>query len=104
MKGKKLLAKGDSVFVKAILEALLGKPVKSKTTAAFTESVFVLLIDHGGQVSGAVNTMITARAGKDLVSSLASGILTIGPRFGGAVNAAAKVWLEGVSGKRNPRK
>jgi len=102
VKGKKLLAKGDSVFVKTILEALLGKPVKSKITAAFAESVFTLLIDHGGHVSGAVNTMITARAGKDLVSSLASGLLTIGPRFGGAVNAAAEVWLEGVSGKKKP--
>ena len=98
VKGKKLLAKGDSVFVKTILEALLGKPVKSKITSAFAEAVFTLLIDHGGEVSGAVNTMITARAGKDLVSSLASGLLTIGPRFGGAVNSAAKVWLDGVSG------
>ena len=102
VKSKKLLAKGDSVFVKSILEALIGKPVKSKTTVAFAESVFTLLIDHGGEVSGAVNTMITARAGKDLVSSLASGLLTIGPRFGGAVNAAAKVWLDGVSRKMNP--
>jgi len=102
VKGKKLLAKGDSVFVKAILEALIGKQIKSKTTVAFAESVFTLLIDHGGEVSGAVNTMITARAGKDLVSSLASGLLTIGPRFGGAVNAAAKVWLDGVAKKMNP--
>ncbi len=102
VKGKKLLAKGDSVFVKSILEALIGREIKSKTTVAFAESVFTLLIDHGGEVSGAVNTMITARAGKDLVSSLASGLLTIGPRFGGAVNAAAKVWLDGVSSKRNP--
>ncbi|MDO8664825.1 MAG: citrate/2-methylcitrate synthase [Candidatus Liptonbacteria bacterium] len=102
VRGKKLLAKGDSVFVKTILESLLGKEIKSKTTVAFAESVFTLLIDHGGQVSGAVNTMITARAGKDLVSSLASGLLTIGPRFGGAVNAAAKVWLDGVSARKNP--
>ncbi len=102
VRGKKLLAKGDSVFVKTILESLLGKEIKSKTTVAFAESVFTLLIDHGGEVSGAVNTMITARSGKDLVSSLASGLLTIGPRFGGAVNAAAKVWLDGVSQKMNP--
>jgi ATP citrate (pro-S)-lyase len=60
-----------------------------------------MLIDHGGNVSGAVNTMITARAGRDLVSSLASGILTIGPRFGGAVSDAAGTWIEGVaSGKK----
>jgi ATP citrate (pro-S)-lyase len=41
--------------------------------------------------------MITARAGKDMVSSLAAGLLTVGPRFGGAVNAAAATWLEGVA-------
>lgn len=99
VRGKKLLAKGDGVFVKTILEALLGRPVKSKITSAFAEAVFTLLVDHGGHVSGAVNTMITARAGKDLVSSLAAGLLTVGPRFGGAVNAAARVWLEGVANK-----
>jgi citrate synthase len=40
--------------------------------------------------------MITARAGKDLVSSLCAGLLTIGPRFGGAVNEGAANWLKGV--------
>ena len=33
--------------------------------------------DHGPAVSGAHNTIVCARAGKDLVSSLASGLLTI---------------------------
>ena len=33
--------------------------------------------DHGPAVSGAHNTIVTARAGKDLVSSLVSGLLTI---------------------------
>lgn len=33
--------------------------------------------DHGPAVSGAHNTIICARAGKDLVSSLTSGLLTI---------------------------
>ena len=33
--------------------------------------------DHGPAVSGAHNTIVSARAGKDLVSSLASGLLTI---------------------------
>ena len=71
--------------------------MRSPITHAFADAVFSLLIDHGGHVSGAVNTMITARAGKDLMSSLASGILTIGPRFGGAVNTAAEQWLSGVA-------
>jgi citrate synthase len=40
--------------------------------------------------------MITARAGRDLVSALSSGLLTIGPRFGGAINQAAATWFDGV--------
>lgn len=83
-------------FSHAVLAALLGRPV-TPATAAFVEQVFELLLDHGGHVSGAVNTMVTARAGKDMVTSLAAGILTIGPRFGGAVNDAARTWQDGVS-------
>jgi len=45
--------------------------------------------DHGPAVSGAHNARVAARAGKDLVSALASGLLTIGPRFGGAIDGAA---------------
>jgi hypothetical protein len=43
--------------------------------------------DHGPEVFGALNTIVSARVGKDLdlVSSLASGLLKIGPRFGGAL-------------------
>ena len=33
--------------------------------------------DHGPAVSGAHNTIVCARAGKDLVSSVVSGLLTI---------------------------
>ena len=39
--------------------------------------------DHGPAVSGAHNTIVAARAGKDLVSSLASGLLTVGERWVG---------------------
>lgn len=74
----------------------LGKNIKSKELIEFIDLSFKLLVDHGAKVSGAVNTMITARAGKDLISSLVTGLLTIGPRFGGAINEAAKVWLSGV--------
>jgi ATP citrate (pro-S)-lyase len=82
---------------------LLGRQLKSKDTAEFIELIMKLLVDHGPYVSGAVNTMIAARAGKDLVSSLASGLLTIGPRFGGAINQAAAHWLEGVAEKMEPQ-
>ncbi len=79
------------------LSVLLGQQVKSKKIINFTDFVLRLLVDHSPNVSGAVNTMVTARAGKDLVSSLAAGLLTIGPRFGGAVNGAADAWLTGVT-------
>lgn len=95
------LVQSDATFARKILEALRGKTIASDTTAAFAEAIFSLLIDHGGNVSGAVNTMVTARAGKDLVSSLAAGLLTIGPRFGGAVNEAARTWMQGVASKQD---
>lgn len=104
VKGSKLVSKPENSFVRLVLESLLGKSVNSPITVAFTESVFGTLIDHGGHVSGAVNTMITARAGKDLVSSLASGLLTIGPRFGGAINEAASTWMEGVASTESPQR
>jgi ATP citrate (pro-S)-lyase len=67
----------------------------------FIEMVLMVTADHGPAVSGAHNTIVTARAGKDLVSSLASGLLTIGPRFGGALDEAAqmftKAYATGVS-------
>ncbi|MHA2000772.1 MAG: citrate/2-methylcitrate synthase [Promethearchaeota archaeon] len=56
----------------------------------YIEMVIKLTADHGPAVSGAHNAIVTARAGKDLMSSLATGILTIGPRFGGAISGAAK--------------
>jgi ATP citrate (pro-S)-lyase len=90
----------ENNFARAALRALLGRDV-SDVTAACVENIFELLIDHGGHVSGAVNTMIAARAGKDLVSSLSAGLLTIGPRFGGAVNDAARSWIEGAAGKKD---
>jgi len=50
----------------------------------------MMCADHGPCVSGAHNSIVTARAGKDVVSSLVSGLLTIGPRFGGAIDDAAR--------------
>ena len=39
-----------------------------------------------------MNTIVATRAGKDLISSLASGLLTIGSRFGGALDEAAAMF------------
>lgn len=79
-----------------VLSMLLGSQVESERATAFTDYVLRLLVDHGPYVSGAMNTIVTARAGKDMVTSLAAGLLTVGPRFGGAINAAADNWLRGV--------
>jgi len=43
----------------------------------FITTVLILLADHGPAVSGAINTIVTARAGKDLISSLIAGLATI---------------------------
>jgi ATP citrate (pro-S)-lyase len=70
----------------------------------FIELAVQVCADHGPAVSGAHNTIVAARAGKDLVSSLCSGLLTIGPRFGGALDEAAKMFAEaadmGVDAKK----
>ena len=68
----------------------------------YIEIVIKLTADHGPAVSGAHNAIITARAGKDLMSALASGILTIGPRFGGAVSDAAKYFREAMQKNMAP--
>lgn len=60
-----------------------------KWAAGFMENVLKLCADHGPCVSGAHNAIVTARAGRDLMSAVAAGMLTIGPRFGGAVAGAA---------------
>lgn len=83
-------------FTTIALSMFLGNVPKSHKLADFFDTSLRLLVDHGPQVSGAINTMITARAGKDLTASLATGILTIGPRFGGAINQAAENWFLAV--------
>src|SRR3989344_776760 len=80
----------------------LGTSSVSRRLADFFDTSVKLLVDHGPQVSGAVNTMITARAGKDLSAALASGILTIGPRFGGALGQAAEGWFRSVNVGETP--
>lgn len=92
----------NNSFAKIVGSLFLGKKIKSKILEEFIDFSLRLLVDHGPYVSGAVNTIIASRAGKDLVSSLASGLLTIGPRFGGAINDSAKNWLTGVAENIRP--
>ncbi len=69
----------------------------------FLEMVLMLTADHGPAVSGAMNTIITTRAGKDLISSLVAGLLTIGSRFGGALDGAAEEFTSAYDKGMSPR-
>lgn len=69
----------------------------------FLEMVLMLTADHGPAVSGAMNTIITTRAGKDLISSLVAGLLTIGSRFGGALDGAAEEFTRAYDKGMSPR-
>lgn len=96
--GKELIDTVESnSLASLVLSMLLGKQIESKKAEAFVDYVLRVLVDHGPYVSGALNTIVSARAGKDMVSSLTSGLLTIGPRFGGAINAASGHWLDGAN-------
>lgn len=68
----------------------------------FIEICLMVTADHGPAVSGAHNTIVCARAGKDLVSSLVSGLLTIGDRFGGALDASARQFSEAYDSNLHP--
>ncbi|KYQ88148.1 ATP citrate synthase [Tieghemostelium lacteum] len=68
----------------------------------FIEMCLKLVADHGPCVSGAHNTIVASRAGKDLVSSLVSGLLTIGPRFGGAIDDAARTFKHAFDCGQSP--
>jgi ATP citrate (pro-S)-lyase len=69
----------------------------------FLEMCLVICADHGPAVSGAHNTVVAARAGKDLISSLCSGLLCIGPRFGGALDDAAKMFAKAADAGVAPK-
>ncbi len=69
----------------------------------FIETVIKTVADHGPCVSGAHNAKVTARAGKSVVESLVTGLLTIGPRFGGAIDGAAKYFKYADDNNLSPK-
>jgi ATP-citrate lyase alpha-subunit len=60
----------------------------------FITTTLILLADHGPAVAWALSTKITARAGKDLVTSVISWLNTIWPKFGWAITDAAKFFWQ----------
>jgi ATP citrate (pro-S)-lyase len=82
----------QDIGIGGVLSILWFKQKFPHYATKFIEMAIILTADHGPAVSGAHNAIVTARAGKDLVSSVASGLLTIGPRFGGAIDGAAQMF------------
>lgn len=85
-----------------VISLLWFKRKLPKYATKFIEMCVMLCADHGPCVSGAHNTIVTSRAGKDLVSCLVSGLLTIGPRFGGAIDDAARLFKKACDAGQAP--
>ncbi len=84
----------DDIGIGGVIGLLWFKKLLPDYARKFIELVLMITADHGPCVSGAHNAIITARAGKDIIDSLVSGLLTIGPRFGGAISDAAKYFKD----------
>nr|XP_039264716.1 ATP-citrate synthase-like [Styela clava] len=84
----------DDIGIGGVLGLLWFQKRLPMYACKFLEHCLMVTADHGPAVSGAHNTIVCARAGKDLISSLTSGLLTIGDRFGGALDGAAKQFSE----------
>ena len=80
----------QDIGIGGVLSILWFKRQFPSYATKFIEMTVMVTADHGPAVSGAHNAIVAARAGKDLMSSVASGMLTIGPRFGGAIDGAAQ--------------
>merc|ERR1719453_213100 len=91
------------IGVGGVLSLLWFRRLLPPACTKFIEMVLMVTADHGPAVSGALNTIVSARAGKDLISSLCSGLLTIGPRFGGALDDAALMFAQGADSGKAPK-
>jgi citrate synthase len=80
----------DQMGIGGVIGLLWFKKELPPWACEFIELVLQIVADHGPAVSAAHNAIVASCAGKDLISSLASGLLTIGPRFGGAIDDAAR--------------
>ncbi|HUV80393.1 MAG TPA: citrate/2-methylcitrate synthase [Candidatus Bathyarchaeia archaeon] len=86
-----------------VISLLWFKKRLPKYVTDFLELALMITADHGPCVSGAHNAIVTAMAGKDLTAAVASGVLTIGPRFGGAMDGAAKYFKDALERGLTPR-
>lgn len=92
----------EDLGVGGVLSLLWFKRPLAPYCYRYLETVLMLTADHGPAVCGAHNVIVTARAGKDLISSLISGLCTIGDRFGGACDKAAQQFLAAYTRGQTP--
>lgn len=92
----------EDLGIGGAISLLWFKKLMPKYATDFIEMCLVITADHGPAVSGAHNCIVASRAGKDLISSLVSGLLTIGPRFGGAIDGAAQMFSEAYDSGKTP--
>ena len=92
----------EGLGIGGTISLLWFKRTMPKYAIDFIEMCLVITADHGPAVSGAHNCIVASRAGKDLISSLVSGLLTIGPRFGGAIDGAAQMFSEAYDMGKSP--
>ncbi|PIP65089.1 ATP citrate synthase [Candidatus Peregrinibacteria bacterium CG10_big_fil_rev_8_21_14_0_10_49_16] len=85
-----------------VLAKLWWKTDLSPRTLKYLEMILCAVADHGPAVAGAHNAIVAASAGKDAIDALCSGLLTIGPRFGGAVDSAARAFYDAQSRGLSP--
>ncbi|KAJ6099424.1 hypothetical protein N7467_000959 [Penicillium canescens] len=93
----------EDIGIGGVMSLLWFRRRLPRYASKFLEMVLMLTADHGPAVSGAMNTIITTRAGKDLISSLVAGLLTIGSRFGGALDGAAEEFTKAFDKGLSPR-
>ncbi|CAL5873138.1 uncharacterized protein PFLUO_LOCUS7407 [Penicillium psychrofluorescens] len=93
----------EDIGIGGVMSLLWFRRRLPRYASKFLEMVLMLTADHGPAVSGAMNTIITTRAGKDLISALVSGLLTIGSRFGGALDGAAEEFAKAFDKGLSPR-
>jgi ATP-citrate lyase alpha-subunit len=94
---------GEGFSIGDVISLLWLKKRMPEYVSDFIELALKTIADHGPCVSATHNTIVAARAGKDLPASVASGMLTIGPRFGGAIDDAAKYFKNALDREITPR-
>ncbi|MDI6860344.1 MAG: citrate/2-methylcitrate synthase [Methanocellales archaeon] len=91
------------VIIADVISLLWFKERLPKYVTEFLELALKITADHDPCMSAAHNTIVTTMAGKDFTAAVASGVLTISPRFGGAIDGAAKYFKNALERGLTPR-